>query len=222
MPLYRWPSVHWTSLQITLAYFSATTQTTTSLVTSSQMDRKLPNPFNKVDGQDDMTFLQDANLTIPNNTNLGTLCASCLPVTVPLPYGHGIVLTPANDTVGLTNLSNRLNVLNPKLSLWCSSIHMTADIFKGKSLQHATLHVNNAYFKGLDQGAILRPTIFAHCQPLSSESPMAHNLFTTGEDTLARNFDSWCTANKEKYNELTSPFIHRPAPTTPLPPIDTH
>jgi len=51
---------------------------------------------------------------------------------------------------------------------------------------------------------------------------MAHNLFTTGEDMLAWNFNSWCTTNKEKYNKLTSPFIHRPAPTTPqLPPIDT-
>jgi len=121
----------------------------------------------QVDGQDNVTFLQDANLTIPNDVNLGTLHVSCLPVTVPLPYGHGIASTPVNDAIRLTNLSNRLNVLNPKLSLWCSLIHMTADIFKGKSLQHDTLHINNAYFKGLDQGAIVRPTIFALCQLLS-------------------------------------------------------
>jgi len=63
----------------------------------------------QVDGQDDGMFLQDANLTIPDDMNLGMLCASCLPVAVPLPYGHEIASTPANDAIGLTVLSNRLN-----------------------------------------------------------------------------------------------------------------
>jgi len=107
----------------------------------------------QVNGQDDVTFLQDANLTIPNNTNLNMLCTSCLPIAVPPPYGHGIILTPVNDTAGLVALSNCLSILNPKLSLWCSLIHMMADIFEGKSLQHDTLHINDAYFEGLDQGA---------------------------------------------------------------------
>jgi len=91
------------TLDITLDFFGLLPSNKADNSTLSHLKSSGPEVTEhiQIDRQDDVTFLQDANLTIPDDTNLDTLRTSHLPVTFPLPYGHGIISTPANDTARL-------------------------------------------------------------------------------------------------------------------------
>ena len=166
------------------------------------------------DDGNDVTFLQNVPLTIDEN-ELTDLRVGCLPLSVPLPYGHGIATTYFNNEDALQALDTRLQDISPPLCHWFRSISIAIGLFKSHSLHVATFQIHDAYFQGLNPSLVLRPTVEAVCKPIPIGSTMAKQLMSAKNSTFITNFDNWCKDNPDIYNELTE--IINVSTTTPAP-----
>jgi len=151
-----------------------------------------------------ITFLSNANnVTLPNDFTFEDVRTASLPLSIPLPHGHGIKSTPINDKAGIQTMSTRLYQLSPSLGRWFESIELSIDVFRGKSLHSNDFNIDERYFEGIQLDAA-RESIAADCKTIAIESPMASYLLVAKDYNFNWNFDKWCTENKDVYEELTS------------------
>ena len=175
------------------------------------------------EGEDDITFF--SRLPLYPHEDLPSvegLRIARLPVTVPLPHGHNI--TPIETSPpdgGLEAMNNRLEELNPKLSLWFQAMNLSgSDTFHGRSLHDDLLHIHEDYFQGQqdETGCPYAYSMYTVLRPLGTlDADVTERLkldFTTYQ---RENIDSWCTANKERYTELTRTLTPHPPAPAPAP-----
>ena len=99
------------------------------------------------DANVDHIFLENANLdVIPDLTNM---CIAKFLALIPRPFGHSLDSTKAMDAEGMNTLSTKLNLLDPCLGSWLSSMYFSSKFFDGVSLQCDTLGIHDEYFKPL-------------------------------------------------------------------------
>lgn len=152
------------------------------------------------------------------HTTFATYHVARLPVTVPLPMGHGIDSASLDDEDAISQFFDALRSIAPHLAEWAQALIKTTDFWDDKSLSAADLFIPEFFLEGLSEPNPVQGTIYTLSKTVSISTPAGQAVVNRVESARNSNIDAWIKENPNTYHQLVGQFGASQQSVPPPPP----